>query len=330
MGVSDHRSARPPCRTSRKEGEALIRLTTGDRTAPNLSGAGTKRTLRAARLALLVIPFLVAAAAMTARADAVATVIPPDGLHLRAGPGPQHASLGVIAGGTRIALTGPENESGWYPAVFLGKRGWVIADFVEAPSEATVVTRQATVKPNDGLILREEPHAGAARLTTMPAGAAVTVRVPMTSDGWVLTAYAGQTGWANGEFLGYDAAATPPATPAPTMTPVRTGTQPSPTSSPLPSGMVRALITYYHPSLEGGPMACGGRYRGEDATIAAAVSWPCGTKLRVCRNSNCVVVTVQDTGHLAANQVDLSAAAFRQLAPLPDAQVTGTVEVVRD
>jgi hypothetical protein len=75
-------------------------------------------------------------------------------------------------------------------------------------------------------------------------------------------------------------------------------------------------------------MACGGRYRAEDPTIAAATSWPCGTRLRVCRNANCITVTVQDTGHLGPNWVDLSAAAFRQLAPISEALITGTVEVL--
>ena len=74
-------------------------------------------------------------------------------------------------------------------------------------------------------------------------------------------------------------------------------------------------------------MACGGRYRAEDATIAAATSWPCGTKLKVCYKTNCVAVTVQDTGHMGPNWVDLSSAAFRQLAPLGEMMLTGTVEI---
>ena len=93
---------------------------------------------------------------------------------------------------------------------------------------------------------------------------------------------------------------------------------------------VPAVITYIDLALEGGPMACGGRYQGEDPTIAAATAWPCGTKLRVCHGAACVVVTVQDTGHMGANWVDLSAAAFRQLAPLAEVTVMGTVEVLRE
>jgi hypothetical protein len=41
-----------------------------------------------------------------------------------------------------------------------------------------------------------------------------------------------------------------------------------------------------------------------------------------------VVVTVQDTGHMGPNWVDLSASAYRQLAPVTDMMVTGTVEVL--
>jgi hypothetical protein len=135
----------------------------------------------------------------------------------------------------------------------------------------------------------------------------------------VLAAHAGHTGWIDADHLRMEAAAAtpPPAAPMPAAAPATPG-----------AGPVRATFTYYHPSLEGGAMACGGRYRAEDPTIAAATSWPCGTRLRVCRNANCVTVTVQDTGHLGPNWVDLSAAAFRQLAPLADSLVTGTVEVL--
>ena len=318
---SQYRPSRP------KEGEALIRRTTGDRMPPQDSGASTKRSLRAARLALLVIPLLVIAAASPVDADAVATVIPPDGLYLRAGPGTQHMSLMLLPGGTRIALTGPATD-GWYPALSQGRRGWVRGEFLDIAADAGATTRMAMVRSPDGLILRGEPDTQGAKLTTMPNGAALTISARVTSDGWVLAAYAGVSGWAKAEFLQTDA---PPAAPGAMAAPPATaGGLVTPSPSAVIGGATAATITYYDPKFEGSGMACGGRYRGEDATIAAATSWPCGTKLRVCRYGNCVTVTVQDTGHMGPNWVDLSTSAFRQLAPLPDQLVQGTVEVVKD
>jgi len=300
-------------------GEPLNRHTDGARTAPIRSAASPKRLPRAARLALLTIPLLVLAAASVVHADSIATVLPPDGLHLRAAPGTQHPSLDLIPGGTEVALTGDKNDAGWYPAAYKGKRGWLLGEFLDVPGDAASLTRRAIVRAADGVNLRDEPNTDATRLTTVPGGTSITVSARTTEDGWVLAAHGGQTGWIAAEHLRVESA------PAPSPSPSR-----SPSASAAPAGgtPTRVTLTYYHASLEGGPMACGGRYRAEDPTIAAATSWPCGTRLRVCRNGNCITVTVQDTGHLGSNWLDLSAAAFRQLAPLPDSLVTATAEVL--
>jgi uncharacterized protein YraI len=306
-------------------GEALNRLTDGARAAPSRSAATPKRRPRAARLALLaIIPALALAAASPwpAGADAVATVIPPEGLFLRAAPGTQYQSLDLAPGGTKVALVGPENAAGWYPTVYKGKRGWMRGEFLDTGGDAAAMTRRATVRTSEGTSLQAEPHAAAVRLATVAQSAAVTVSARTTTDGWVLVAHAGLSGWVVVEHLVIEGAP-PPAplgstlgTPAPLVSPV------------VPGTAVNATITYYHPSLEGGGLACGGRYRAEDPTIAAATSWPCGTRLKVCRSAACIVVTVQDSGHMGPNWVDLSSAAFRQLAPLADMLVTGTVEVL--
>ena len=306
------RCRRARSRRRRIGGEALIRLTDGVRTAPTLSAATPKRSLRVARLALLAIPLLVLAAASPAGADAVATVIPPDGLNLRAAPGTQYPALDLVPGGTRVGITGAALDGGWYPAVYKGKRGFVRGDFLDLSTDATAITRRATVRSAEGAHLRHEPHTGAISMTTMANGTAITVSLRATSDGWVLAAHGGLTGWVSADLLQIEGA--PASTPMATV--------------PAGGAAVRATITYYHPSLEGGAMACGGRYRAEDPTIAATTSWPCGTRLRVCRNSACIVVTVQDSGHMGPNWVDLSTSAFRQLGPLPDMLLIGTVEVL--
>jgi uncharacterized protein YraI len=286
-----------------------------------------KRRPRAARLALLaIIPLLAMAAASPspAGADAVATVIPPDGLFLRAAPGTQYQALDLAPGGTRVALVGPANDAGWYPALYKGKRGWMLGEFLDVGADATAMTRRATVRMADGAGLLSEPDATAARLAVMPQSTAVTVGARTTTDGWVLVAHAGLTGWASADHLVFEGA--PPPPPLTPVTPAVRRTMPA--SPVIPGTVVRGTITYYHPDYEGSGMACGGRYRAEDATIAAATSWPCGTRLKVCRNGNCVTVTVQDTGNMGPNWVDLSAAAFRQLGPLADALLTGTIEVL--
>ena len=93
--------------------------------------------------------------------------------------------------------------------------------------------------------------------------------------------------------------------------------------------LVPGEITYYHPSLAGGPMYCTGKaYDPQDATIGAAVTWPCGTRLRIWRDERFIDVIVQDTGLLGHNHVDLSEAAFQQLAILPEGRVSVLIEVL--
>ncbi len=97
----------------------------------------------------------------------------------------------------------------------------------------------------------------------------------------------------------------------------------------LASRVVPGEITYYHPSLAGGPMYCTGKaYDPQDVTVGAAVTWPCGTRLRIWRDERFVDVVVQDTGLLGHNHVDLSEAAFQRLAILPEGRVSVLIEVL--
>lgn len=262
----------------------------------------------------------------------MATVVPSDGLNLRAGPAITFALLDLLPGGTRVALTGPLNPDGWYPAIYRMKRGWLRADFLDLGDEQATLTRRATVRTSDALALRREPHPESEVVRPLPSGAAITVSARASSDGWLLAAFGGSSGWLLAEGVQVEGA--PSALPASTAPP-----RPSPAPAALPAPATtpavtpgpaarRGTITYYAPSLEGGGMACGGRYHAEDASIAAATSWPCGTRLRVCYGAGCVSVTVQDTGHMGPNWVDLSSAAFRKLAPLPEGMITGTIEVM--
>ena len=97
----------------------------------------------------------------------------------------------------------------------------------------------------------------------------------------------------------------------------------------LASRVVPGEITYYHPSLAGNPMYCTGKiYDPQDVRVGAAVTWPCGTRLRIWRDDRSVDVIIQDTGLLGHNHVDLSEAAFQQLAILPEGRVAVLIEVL--
>jgi hypothetical protein len=92
--------------------------------------------------------------------------------------------------------------------------------------------------------------------------------------------------------------------------------------------VVEGQATFYWRGLQGGAMYCGGTYDYRDPTIAAATTWPCGTQLRVWRDGKFVDVTVQDTGLLPANHVDLSEAAYDQLGLQAEGRIPVLIEVL--
>lgn len=264
------------------------------------------------------MPLVVGLTTAPATADAVATVLPADGLRLRAGPGTDHPILDLIPGGTRIAITGQATADGWFPAVYRAQRGWVLGAYLAFDDLTVATARRAAVVPADGLNLRTAPLETADAVAVLPAGALVTVPGGATSDGWALVFVAEQAGWVNAAYLAFE------GQPA--------GSAPAPSASvataAAPSGGTRMKVSYYHPSFEGGRMACGGIYRSDDVAIAATNTWPCGTVLRVCTGGACVVATVRDRGAMAPDEMDLSMAGFARLAPLSAGQITATVEVL--
>lgn len=271
-------------------------------------------SLSAARLALLCAVVASFAATIPVRADAVATVVPTDGLRLRAGPSTDERILDLIPGGARVAITGSPT-GGWYPAAYRGQRGWVLGSHL-AFDDASATARRATVVPADGLNLRRTPGEAAEVVTTLPLGAAVTAAGRPTSDGWVLVLAGDLSGWVSAAYLAFDG--------APSSSPMAD----APAVAGSVAGTTRVTLTWYNPSFEGSRMYCGGVYRADDPTIAATNSWPCGTVLRVCSGAACITVTVRDRGGMGANHIDLSAAGFARLASISEMTTTGTAEVV--
>ncbi len=106
------------------------------------------------------------------------------------------------------------------------------------------------------------------------------------------------------------------------------------------NGAEREIIgeaTYFHPSLAGGIMrGSGGQtYDPSDPTIAAVADIQgqpvveLGTLLQICHNGRCIWVTAKDTGRFPGNHLDLSEAAFQQLAPTSRGRIPITWQVDR-
>jgi rare lipoprotein A (peptidoglycan hydrolase) len=90
---------------------------------------------------------------------------------------------------------------------------------------------------------------------------------------------------------------------------------------------VTGLATWYGGVDGYGPedtMANGARFDPNDPTTVAANRWPLGTWLRVCYLNRCIDVQVRDRGAFS-HALDLSYAAFSQLAPPSTGVITVTI-----
>ena len=144
-------------------------------------------------------------------------------------------------------------------------------------------------------------------ITCMAVGSLVEVSGDPAIDSggfeWWQVTFSGIQGWASAQFL-------------------------QESDDPFnPDGVV-GEATFYHPSLAGNPMYCGGNYNPNDATIVAATGWPCGTRLRVSTADASIEVVVQDTGLLGPTQIDLSETGFQLLAPLSAGRIAVFIEVL--
>ena len=142
--------------------------------------------------------------------------------------------------------------------------------------------------------------------------------VDVTGREWIKVSVRGLTGWVAREF-------TSPYQPRGSVGPGdNSGTNPD---GP-PSNTLVGEATFYHDSLAGNTMYCGGIYDPDDPTIAASTTYDCGTRLRVWRDRRYVDVEVQDTGVFPADKIDLSPAAFMQLGMLAEGRIAVRIEVL--
>lgn len=125
-----------------------------------------------------------------------------------------------------------------------------------------------------------------------------------------------------------------PVVPWVTATPVPLTTVAPVRSNPPAAGGLAVVATYYHPSLQGGVMMCGGTYDQWDPTVVATAvandwRWPCGTTFRISGPAGSIVAVRQDgCGGCGANHVDLSTAANLAVCGGPST-CTASLEVIR-
>ena len=140
----------------------------------------------------------------------------------------------------------------------------------------------------------------------------------ITGRYWVKVRVRGLTGWVAREFT------------SPYHLPgsVQPGDNSGADSDGPPSDAVIGEATFYHDSLAGRTMYCGGVYDPDDPTIAASTTYDCGARLRVWRGDRYVDVAVQDTGAFPVNDIDLSPAAFKQIGLLAEGRISVRIEVL--
>lgn len=71
-----------------------------------------------------------------------ATVLPPDGLNLRSGPGTSYSVVATLPGGATVTITGPAKD-GWAPVTSNGQSGWVDGAYVSADGASPMITANA-------------------------------------------------------------------------------------------------------------------------------------------------------------------------------------------
>ncbi len=183
-----------------------------------------------------------------------AIVLPESGLNLRRDASLTSAVIITLPQGTMLSVTGGETN-GMLPVALGDLMGYVASEYVftatdvqlglASPTPAPTPTPQpwqsrATVNARSGLKLREQADTGSRTITTMPAGASVTVTGGQV-NGFYPVVYGTLTGYAAAGYLSLESnvpviTATP--SPVPTATP-----SPVPTIAPTPVPPASQVVT---------------------------------------------------------------------------------------
>jgi murein DD-endopeptidase MepM/ murein hydrolase activator NlpD len=109
---------------------------------------------------------MAAAANSTPAQPSTATVVPPDGLNLRGGPGTDNPIVTVIPGGASVNVTAA-SAGGWTPVSYNGSSGWVESAYLSGGIFATTASGATVVAAGAS-------SSGAAMLAPTMAGAAAS------------------------------------------------------------------------------------------------------------------------------------------------------------
>jgi murein DD-endopeptidase MepM/ murein hydrolase activator NlpD len=115
---------------------------------------------------------------------AALTVLPPDGLNLRGGPGTTYNPVAVIPGGASVTVTGSASDS-WLPVSYGSQTGWANAAFLSQDGLTPLLTSSATSSSSGASVSpAAAPANGAApSATAAPNPAPVPAPQPAASNG---------------------------------------------------------------------------------------------------------------------------------------------------
>jgi hypothetical protein len=213
----------------------------------------------------------------------------------------------------------------------------------------------ATVISPEGLNLRSSPATSGNVVQIIPFDGTVSIIGPATADYWYPISYAGVAGWVSGQYLAAGvvnatAARTAPALVPPTLlvasTPTTGGLAASAAAIAGPSAAVPQItnptgipgatysetVSYYgidDKTVTGSMMACGAPFDPYNTHGAATNDFGCGTHLLVTSpDGRQVDVVVMDHGGYTHHWMDLTYAAFGQIADHKQGAIQATLKVL--
>jgi rare lipoprotein A (RlpA)-like double-psi beta-barrel protein/SH3 domain-containing protein len=205
----------------------------------------------------------------------------------------------------------------------------------------------ATVISTDGLNLRASSSTSGPIVEVIPFAATVTITGASTPDGWYPVSHGSNSGWLAGEFLASGsldpiAARTAVALSPSTLRTAAASATPSAatlsaaagrSSTPVTGGSgLQMTVSYYgidDGTVPGTMMACGAPFNPFDAHAASSNDFSCGTRLLVTApDGRSVDVVVTDHGHYVSQWMDLSYAAFAQIADHKQGVIKASVKVL--
>jgi uncharacterized protein YraI len=144
-------------------------------------------------------------------------------VNVRAGPGTEYSSLGLLDPGQKVQIVGKDQSGKWYVILYPGgpqERGWVTASYIQAGNtgglpvvmgaDARGSPSAATGKVTQQLNVRAGPGTGYDLLGRLQPGAVVTLTGKNETGTWLQIEYTGGPGgrgWVTAGYLQISSAA---------------------------------------------------------------------------------------------------------------------------